>query len=117
MHMMRQMAFIGVGIALTGYLSGAPVFAADKPVEDGSKIVITSPRTGDMVTDSFELTYQLTKGSQAAHAHVFVDNEYQKGFSGTVKGLSRGPHKITVTAATKDHDLVAASQTITVEVQ
>jgi len=70
-----------------------------------------------MVTDSFELTYELTKGSQAAHAHVFVDNEYQKGFSGTVKGLSRGPHKITVTGATKDHDLVAASQTITIEVQ
>ena len=118
MHMMmKRMAFVGVGIILTGYLSGAPVFAADKPIEDGSKIVITSPRTGDMVTDSFELTYELTKGSQAVHAHVFVDNEYQKGFSGTVKGLRRGSHKITVTGATKDHDLVAASQTITVEVQ
>jgi hypothetical protein len=111
------MAFIGLGIALIGYLSGAPVFAANKPIEDGSKIVITSPKDGDKVSDSFELKYELTKGSQAAHAHVFVDNEYQKGFGGTVKGLSPGTHQITVKGATKDHDLVAASQTITVEVQ
>jgi hypothetical protein len=111
------MAFIGLGIALIGYLSGAPVFAANKPIEDGSKIVITSPKDGDKVSDSFELKYELTKGSQAAHAHVFVDNEYQKGFGGTFKGLSRGTHQITVKGATKDHDLVAASQTITVEVQ
>jgi hypothetical protein len=117
MHVMSRIVFMGLGIALTGYLSGAPVFAADKPIEDGSKIVITSPKAGDKVSDSFELKYELTKGSQAAHAHVFVDNEYQKGFGGTVKGLSRGTHQITVTGATKDHALVAASQTITVEVQ
>ncbi len=117
MHVMSRIVFIGLGIALTGYLSGAPVFAADQPIEDGSKIMITSPKTGDKVSDSFELKYELTKGSQAAHAHVFVDNEYQKGFGGTFKGLSRGTHQITVTGATKDHALVAASQTITVDVQ
>jgi len=117
MHVMRYVASIGVGVILTGYLSGAPVFAADKPIEDGSKIVITSPRTGDIVTENVELTYQLTKGSQAVHVHVFVDNKYQKGFSGTIEGLSKGQHKITVTGATKDHNLVAASQTITVHVQ
>ena len=117
MHVMRHMAFTGLAIALTGYLSGTPVFATDKPIDDGSKIMITSPKTGDKVSDSFELKYELTKGSQAAHAHVFVDNEYQKGFGGTFKGLSKGTHQITVTGATKDHVLVAASQTITVEVQ
>jgi hypothetical protein len=117
MHVMGRIGFMGLGIALAGCLSGAPVFAADKPIEDGSKITITSPKAGDKVSDSFELKYELTKGSQAAHAHVFVDNEYQKGFQGTFKGLSRGTHQITVTGATKDHALVAASQTITVEVQ
>lgn len=84
MQMMRYVAVMGAGIALTGYLSGAPVFAADKPIKDESKIMITSPKAGDKVADSFELKYELTKGSQAAHAHVFVDNEYQKGFGGTV---------------------------------
>jgi len=117
MHVMGRIGFMGLGIALVGCLGGAPVFAADKPIEDGSKIMITSPKAGDKVSDSFELKYELTKGSQAAHAHVFVDNEYQKGFTGTFKGLSKGTHQITVTGATKDHALVAASQTITVEVQ
>jgi hypothetical protein len=117
MHVMGRIGFMGLGIALVGALSGVPAFAADKPVEDGSKIMITSPKDKDKVSDSFELKYELTKGSQAAHAHVFVDNEYQKGFQGTFKGLSRGTHQITVTGATKDHALVAASQTITVEVQ
>jgi len=119
--MIGRIGFMGLGIALVGCLGGAPVFAADKPakplIEDGSKVMITSPKDGDEVDDSFELKYELTKGSQAVHAHVFVDNEYQKGFQGTFKGLSKGTHQITVTGATKDHALVAASQTITVEVQ
>lgn len=117
MRMMRRIGIMGLGIALVGGLSGAAVFAADKPMEDGSKIMITSPKNGDKVSDSFELKYELTKGSQAAHAHVFVDNEYQKGFTGSFKGLAKGMHQITVTGATKDHVLVAASQTITVDVQ
>jgi len=117
MHMIGRIGFMGLGIALVGCLSGAPVIAADKPIEDGSKIMITSPKAGDKVSDSFELKYELTKGSQAAHAHVFVDNEYQKGFTGSFKGLAKGTHQITVTGATKDHALVAASHTITIDVQ
>ena len=121
MHMIGRIGFMGLGIALAGCLSGAPVFAEDKPakapIEDGSKVMITSPKDGDKVSDSFELKYELTKGSQAAHAHVFVDNQYQKGFTGAFKGLAKGTHQITVTGATKDHALVAASQTITIEVQ
>ena len=117
MQVMTRIGFMGLGIALAGCLSGAPVFAEDKPVDDGSKIMITSPKDKDKVSDSFDLKYELTKGSQAAHAHVFVDNQYQKGFTGSFKGLAKGTHQITVTGATKDHALVAASQTITVEVQ
>ena len=71
--------------------------------------MITSPKDGDKVSDSFELKYELTKGSQAAHVHAYVDNQYQKGFKGEIKGLSKGTHKITVKGATKDHDLVTAA--------
>src|SRR5262249_54578732 len=116
-----RVGIIGLGIAFAGALAGAPVFAGDKPakapIEDGSKIVITSPKDGDEVDDTFELKYELTKGSEATHIHVYVDGEYQKGFAGELKGLSKGDHKITVKAATKDHDLVMASHTITVEVE
>ncbi len=115
---MRPIVFIGLGIALlASTLSGASVFAADKPVEDGSKIMITSPKDGDKVSDNFELKYELVKGAQAGHVHVYVDNEYQRGFQGTVKGLSKGEHQITVKAANKDHAVVTATHTITVDVQ
>ena len=122
MHVMGRIGFMGLGIALSGALAGAPVFAEDKsadkpPIDDGSKIMITSPKDGEEVDDSFELKYELTKGAQATHVHVYLDGQYQKGFSGAFKGLSKGDHKITVTGATKDHDLVVASHTITVEVE
>lgn len=117
MHVMKRIGFVVLGIALAGAFSWAPVFAADKPIDDGSKIVITSPKDGDKVSDSFELKYELTKGSQAAHAHVYLDDQYQKGFGGTFKGLTKGKHKVTVTGSTKDHALLTATQTINVEVQ
>ena len=121
MQMMGRVGIMGLGIALVGCLAGAPVFAEDKsaaaPIDDGSKVVITSPKEGDEVDDSFEVKYELTKGSQATHVHVFVDGQYQKGFSGMLKGLSKGDHKITVQGATKDHALVKASHTIIVEVE
>jgi hypothetical protein len=66
---------------------------------------------------NFDLKYELVNGTQAAHAHVFLDKDYQKGFQGAFKGLSRGKHQITVTGATKDHDLVAATHTITIDMQ
>ena len=71
MQMIRRIGYMGLGIAFVGALSGAPVFAEDKPVDDGSKIMITSPKDKDKVSDSFDLKYDLTKGSQAAHTHVF----------------------------------------------
>jgi len=117
MRMMGRIEFMGLGIALAGCLLGAPAFAGDKPakapVEDGSKLMITSPKDGDKVSDTFELKYDLTKGSQATHVHAYVDDQYQKGFSGTLKGLSKGTHKVTVTGATKEHDPVLATHSIT----
>jgi hypothetical protein len=117
MHVMKSSGFVGLSIALVSLLGGTPVFAADKPIDDGSKIVITSPKDGDKVGDTFELKYELTKGSQAAHAHVYLDDQYQKGFGGTFKGVPKGKHKVTVTGATKDHALLTATQSINVEVQ
>jgi hypothetical protein len=121
MHVMGRIGFMGLGVALAGCLSGAPVFAGDNPdkapIEDGSKVMITSPKDGDKVSDSFELKYDLTKGSQATHVHAYVDDEYQKGFKGELKGLSKGTHKVTVKGATKDHDLVTAAHSVTVDVQ
>jgi hypothetical protein len=118
--MMRPIWLMGLGIALVSCLSLAPVFAGDKHdthIENGSKIMITSPKDGDRVGDNFELKYELTEAAQVGHVHVFVDNEYQRGFQGTLKGLSRGVHQITVKTTNKDHSSVTAAHTITVDVQ
>jgi len=121
MQMMGRIGLVGLGIVLLGSLSGVPVFAEDKSgapaIKNGPKVMITSPKDGDKVSDTFDLKYELPKGSQPTHVHVYVDDQYQKGFSGTLKGLSKGTHQITVKGATKDHDVVAASHTITIEVE
>lgn len=111
MQKLAVVAFIAL-IALAG--GAGLVLAAD---DDGSKVTITAPNNGDAVGDTFDLTYDLAKGSKAAHAHVYLDGKYQKGFDGTFKGVSKGKHEITVTAATQDHKVLAATQTITVEVK
>ncbi|MBI5854104.1 MAG: hypothetical protein HZB35_02515 [Nitrospirae bacterium] len=91
--------------------------AEDQPIEDGSKVAITSPKDGEKVGDTFELKYELAKGSSAHHAHVYLDGQYQKGFNGTFKGVPKGKHEIKVTAATDKHKAVNASASVTVEVQ
>ena len=101
-------------VVVSATFSISPAFA---DVDDGSKITIISPKDGATVGDTFELKYELVKGSQAAHGHVYLDGEPQKKFPGTFKGLSKGKHEIKVQAATHDHDHLAATDAITVEVQ
>jgi hypothetical protein len=111
---MRTLFVFGliVWLALAG--GAGLVLAAD---DDGSKIAITAPKNGETVGDTFDLKYDLAKGSKAAHAHVYLNGKYQKGFGGTFQGVGKGKHEITVTAATQDHKMLAATQTITVEVK
>lgn len=101
-------------VAAFAFASISPAFADE---DDGSTITITSPKDGAKVGDTFELKYELAKGSKSEHAHVYLDGQPQKKFPGTFKGLSKGKHEIKVQAATHDHDHLSASDTITVEVQ
>ena len=103
---MRRLFMLGLiaMIVLLGVQAGpSPALAAE---DDGSKITITAPKDGDTVGDAFELKYELVKGSKAAHAHVYLDGKYQKGFDGMFRDVPKGKH-----------DVLAASQTITVEVK
>ena len=112
---MKRMLLCGLAmVAVSMTTSMNPAFA---DVDDGSKITIVSPKNGDKVGETFDLKYALLKGSKAAHGHVYLDGEPQKKFPGTFKGLSKGAHEIKVQAATHDHDHLAATDTITVEVQ
>jgi hypothetical protein len=106
--MLVAVGVLTLGLGITG-------FAA---TDDGSKLTIKSPAAGAKVGKDIELVYELTKGSQATHAHCFVDGEYQKGWDKkTVKGMAPGTHEIKVVAADKDHQMLAAEASIKVEVQ
>ena len=104
------------GLAMVAVSATLSVSSAFADVDDGSKITIISPKDGATVGETFELKYELVKGSQAAHGHVYLDGEPQKKFPRTFKGLSKGKHEIKVQAATHEHDHLAATDTITVEV-
>ena len=41
----------------------------------GSLLRITSPRIGDIVGSTVELTYALGKGTKGDHVHGFVDSQ------------------------------------------
>lgn len=111
--MARVLAVIAaVGMLVVGL--GMNGWAA---TDDGSQVKIMSPSQGAVVKSDVEVQYALTKGTQATHVHCYVDGEYQKGFSGVVKGMPRGTHEIKVVAANKDHKTLAAEAAVTVEVE
>lgn len=111
---MRRAAAVLAAVGLLALGSGVSVWAA---TDDGSKVTIKSPTSGQKVKSDVDIVYDLTKGSQATHVHCFVDGEYQKGWKGTVKGMSPGSHEIKVVAADKDHQTLAAESAVKVEVQ
>lgn len=83
-----------------------------------TQIKILSPSPGAVITgDSVEVRYELAKGVRATHVHCYVDGEYQRGFSGVVKGLTRGTHEIKLVAAGHDHQTTIAEARVTIEVE
>jgi hypothetical protein len=83
-----------------------------------TRIKILSPSPGSVITgDSIEVRYELAKGVHAMHVHCYVDGEYQRGFSGIVKGLTRGTHEIKVVAVGHDHQSTVAEAQVTIEVE
>jgi len=83
-----------------------------------TQISILSPLDGAVIKgDSVEVRYELAKGLHATHVHCYVDDEYQRGFSGVVKGLTRGRHEIKLVAAGHDHKAMAAEARVRVEVE
>ena len=84
---------------------------------DGSTVVITAPQNGDVVGSTVDLKYELKKGTHGDHVHVYVDGTYQKDFKGTLTGLAKGTREVTVKVANAEHDVLAASATVTLEVK
>ena len=100
-----------VGLFLLGF--GTIGLTAD---DNSSRLTIVSPTQGAVIKgDSVKVRYKLSKGTDATHIHCYVDGEYQKKFTGVVKGLTRGSHEIKLVAASHDHDAVGAQAVVTIE--
>src|SRR5438445_13466360 len=99
MHKLFMLGLIAMIVLLSVQGGISPALAAE---DDGSQITITAPKDGDTVGDPFELKYELVKGSKAAHAHVYLDGKYQKGFDGMFRDMPKGTHEIRGTAATAE---------------
>lgn len=112
---MKRVAAVLAAVSMLTLGSGLSAFAA---TDDGSKITIKSPAAGAKVGSDVEIVYDLQVGSQATHAHCFVDDVYQKGWDKkSVKGMAPGTHVIKIVAADKDHQTLAAEASVKVEVQ
>src|SRR2546428_13502810 len=108
MHKLFMLGMIAM-IALLGVQRGiSPALAAE---DDGSKITITAPKDGDAVGDTFQLMYELVKGSKAANAHFYLDGKYQKGFDGMFKDGPKGKHRIKAPAAPRKPDVLRTNRT------
>lgn len=107
-----MIGLLGPGIHWSAWTADAAAAAAE------TQIKILSPLPGAVIKgDSVELRYELAKGVHATHVHCYVDGEYQRGFSGIIKGLTRGPHEIKVVAVGHDHKATAAEARVTIEVE
>jgi hypothetical protein len=99
-----------LGLGIDGSAWGADAVEA--------KIRILSPLQGAVIKeDSVEVRYEFTKDVHAAHVHCYVDGEYQRGFSGVVKGLTRGTHEIKVVGVGHDHHTIVAEARVAIEVE
>ncbi len=107
-----------VVLALAVLLSLGDGFVGWAVDKSGSQLAIMSPVQGAVIKgDSVEVRYTLSKGTEATHIHCYVDGEYQKGFKGVVKGLTRGSHEIKLVAASHDHNALNAEARVTIEVE
>jgi hypothetical protein len=112
---MIRIVVMSVLIVLLSLEAGTIGWTAD---DEGSRLTIVSPAQGEVIKgDSVQVRYKLSKGTEATHIHCYVDGEYQKGFKGVVKGLTRGSHEIKLVAASHDHDALGAEAVVTIEVE
>ncbi len=112
---MMRVVVVSVLVGLLSLGASVSGWTADA---GGSRLTIVSPTQGAVIKgDSVEVRYRLSKGVHATHIHCYVDGEYQKGFKGVVKGLTRGSHEIKLVAASHDHDALGAEAVVTIEVE
>jgi len=109
-------------IFLAAVLSLLLVTAINSPIanaEGGGKVTITTPQDNAMVSGTFTLKWDLDKGSQGAHSHLYIDGENKgviRSTSHEIAGLAAGKHTIEVRLASKDHSELGPKASVNVMV-
>ncbi|MGC4098242.1 MAG: hypothetical protein QM706_14100 [Nitrospira sp.] len=112
---MFRIGVISVFVGLLSFGTGTLGWTAE---DNHSRLTIVSPTQGALIKgDSVEVRYKLSDGTKATHIHCYVDGEYQRAFSGVVRGLTRGTHEIKLVAANHNHDGTGAKAVVTIEVE
>lgn len=87
---------------------------------DGS-VTLMAPRPNEIVRGDVTVTWNQEKAGRADHVHVFIDRGNMKpvktGTSIVLKGLTKGPHEITVQAYSSEHEPLDAKASVTVRVE
>jgi len=105
-------------LLLSGLLAWACPLEATGADNDGSRVTILAPRNGETLpSGDVDVKFEFRKGTQAYHAHVFVDGQYQTAFQSPLMGLKPGAHEIRVVAATAEHRLLQASDRVRFDVR
>ncbi len=85
-------------------------------------ITIEAPRQNETIKGS-EVTvrWKQVKEGKADHVHIVIDDKREipvkSGDSKVVRDLAKGPHQLTVQAATVDHELLDVKDTVKITVE
>ena len=89
--------------------------------QSNGTVVITSPSDGATVHGSIiELDLKVGKGTQGDSVHLYVDGRFEaivKGDRYLFKGLPAGSHRIDAKLATRKHEELGPSASVTFTVQ
>ncbi len=91
---------------------------------ESGEVTITSPDDGAAIKGSsvdvvFELRDKVTRGN---HVHLYLDGKLVKPLHGrkvsyTINGVSSGKHTITIKLATKSHQVLDVTDSVSVDVR
>jgi len=80
-------------------------------------ITIISPKNGEIVDSTFELTYELPTGLTAHNVHIFLDGAYQKGATSSLNNVPSGKHEVKLQVSLDEKDTRIGMDYITVYVK
>lgn len=110
--------------ALCPFFWATESFAEEIQSSEGvSKVVIVSPKPGDMLpaAEEVQIVYQFIKGKKDGgnHVHVYLDGKNQGTTRRSPRGigkLSPGKHTVLLKVSNSDHEWVNVEATVQFEV-